>query len=148
LLIDGAFDEFFNRRKEVVDTLLGSDGERTMFRQVYPFSPALVKALIAASSVLQRERTALKLMLTLLVERRDELRLGNLIPVGDLWDAISTSDQPFSDGMKIQFENARKHGRKNCCLCWSGSMASPGKTCPKDARTCGPRSICATMRAC
>ena len=79
-----------------------------MFRQVYPFSPALVQALIAASSVLQRERTALKLMLTLLVERRDELRLGNLIPVGDLWDAISTSDQPFSDGMRIQFENARK----------------------------------------
>jgi hypothetical protein len=108
LQIDGAFDEFFNRRKEVVETLLGSDGERTMFRQVYPFSPALVQALIAASSVLQRERTALKLMLTLLVERRDELRLGSLIPVGDLWDAISTSDQPFSDGMRIQFENARK----------------------------------------
>ena len=108
LQIDSAFDEFFNRRKEVVETLLGSDGERTMFRQVYPFSPALVQALIAASSVLQRERTALKLMLTLLVERRDELRLGSLIPVGDLWDAISTSDQPFSDGMRIQFENARK----------------------------------------
>ena len=108
LQIDGAFDEFFNRRKEVVETLLGSDGEHTMFRQVYPFSPALVQALIAASSVLQRERTALKLMLTLLVERRDELRLGSLIPVGDLWDAISTSDQPFSDGMRIQFENARK----------------------------------------
>jgi hypothetical protein len=106
--IDTAFDEFFNRRKEVVETLLGSEGERTMFRQVYPFSPALVQALIAASSVLQRERTALKLMLTLLVERRDELRLGSLIPVGDLWDAISTSDQPFSDGMRIQFENARK----------------------------------------
>jgi hypothetical protein len=108
VLIDGAFDEFFNRRKEVVETLLGSDGERTMFRQVYPFSPALVQALIAASSVLQRERTALKLMLTLLVERRDELRLGSLIPIGDLWDAISTSDQPFSDGMRLQFENARK----------------------------------------
>ena len=104
--IDNAFDEFFNRRKEVVETLLGSDGERTMFRQVYPFSPALVQALIAASSVLQRERTALKLML--LVERRDALRLGSLIPVGDLWDAISTSDQPFSDGMRIQVENARK----------------------------------------
>ena len=108
LQIDAAFDEFFNRRKEVVETLLGSDGERTMFRQVYPFSPARVQALNAASSVLQLERTALKLMLTLLVERRDELRLGSLIPVGDLWDAISTSDQPFSDGMRIQFENARK----------------------------------------
>ena len=76
--------------------------------KVYPFSPALVQALIAASSVLQRERTALKLMLTLLVKRRDELRLGNLIPVGDLWDEIATGDQPFSDGMRIQFDNAKK----------------------------------------
>jgi hypothetical protein len=108
VLIDGAFDDFFNRRREVVETLLGSDGERTMFRQVYPFSPALVQALIAASSLLQRERTALKLMLTLLVERRNDLRLGSLIPVGDLWDPIATSDQPFSDGMRLQFENAKK----------------------------------------
>ena len=67
-----------------------------MFRKIYPFSPALVQALIAASSVLQRERTALKLMLTLLVKRRDELRLGSLIPVGDLWDEIAAGDQPFS----------------------------------------------------
>jgi hypothetical protein len=106
--LDAAFEEFANRRRDVVDTLLGSDGERSMFRQVYPFSPALVQALIAASSVLQRERTALKLMLTLLVERRDELRLGSLIPVGDLWDAIASGDQPFSEGMRIQFENAKK----------------------------------------
>jgi hypothetical protein len=92
LQLDGAFEEFFNRRRDIVETLLGSDGERSMFRQVYPFSPALVQALIAASSVLQRERTALKLMLTLLVERRDELRLGDLIPAGDLWDAIAIGD--------------------------------------------------------
>src|SRR3954451_22451796 len=96
------------QRQQVLDTLLGSDGERDLFRQVYPFSPALVQALIAASSVLQRERTALKLMLTLLVNRRDELRLGGLIAVGDLWDEIAKGDQPFSDGMLIQFENAKK----------------------------------------
>ena len=48
----------------MLDTLLGSEGERDLFRKTYPFSPALVQALIAASSVLQRERTALKLMLS------------------------------------------------------------------------------------
>ena len=96
------------QRRQVLDTLLGSDGEQDMFRKVYPFSPALVQALIAASSVLQRERTALKLMLTLLVKKRDDLRLGSLIPVGDLWDEIATGDQPFSDGMRIQFDNAKK----------------------------------------
>ncbi len=107
--IDAEFENFANRRRgAVMDTLLGEEGERDLFRKTYPFSPALIQALIAASSVLQRERTALKLMLTLLVKRRDDLRLGSLIPVGDLWDEISAGDQPFSDGMRIQFENAKK----------------------------------------
>ena len=106
--MDTAFETFARSRSAVLDILLGSDGERDWFRKTYPFSPALVQALIAASSVLQRERTALKLMLTLLVKRRDELRLGMLIPVGDLWDEISAGDQPFSDGMRIEFENAKK----------------------------------------
>jgi len=106
--MDDAFDTFASRRRDVLETLLGSDGERELFRKTYPFSPALVQALIAASSVLQRERTALKLMLTLLVKRRDELRLGALIPVGDLWDEIAAGDQPFSDGMRIEFDNAKK----------------------------------------
>ena len=106
--MDDAFEDFAQRRRDVLEALLGSEGERELFRKVYPFSPALVQALIAASSALQRERTALKLMLTLLVERRDELRLGSLIPVGDLWDAIATGDQPFSEGMRIEFDNAKK----------------------------------------
>ena len=105
--IDTEF-EALGRNRAVMETLLGTDGERDQFRRTYPFSPALVEALIAASSVLQRERTALKLMLQMLVRRRDDLRLGGLIPVGDLWDEIATGDQPFSDGMKIQFDNARK----------------------------------------
>jgi hypothetical protein len=108
LEIDAEFERVMRQRQQVLDTLLGTDGERDLFRKVYPFSPALVQALIAASSVLQRERTALKLMLTLLVKRRNELRLGNLLPVGDLWDEIATGDQPFSEGMRIQFDNAKK----------------------------------------
>ena len=106
--VDAAFDEFAGRHRAVLDTLLGTDGERALFRMTYPFSPALVEALVATSSMLQRERTALKLMLTLLVKRRDELRLGSLIPVGDLWDEIATGEQPFSEGMRLQFGNARK----------------------------------------
>lgn len=106
--MNAAFEEFAGRRRDVLETLLGSDGERDLFRMTYPFSPALVQGLIAASSVLQRERTALKLMLTLLVKRRDTLRLGDLIAVGDLWDELSGGDQPFSDGLRIQFDNAKK----------------------------------------
>lgn len=106
--MDAAFEGFAVRRRDILEALLGSDGERALFRMTYPFSPALVQALIAASSVLQRERTALRLMLTLLVKRRNDLELGSLIPVGDLWDEIAAGDQPFSDGMRIQFENAKK----------------------------------------
>lgn len=106
--IDAEFESFANRRRDVLETLLGTEGERALFRMTYPFSPALMEALIAASSVLQRERTALKLMLTLLVKRRDELRLGSLIPVGDLWDELAAGDEPFSEGMRIQFDNAKK----------------------------------------
>jgi len=43
--------------------LLTPNADRGVFRKVYPFSPALVETLIAVSSVLQRERTALKVML-------------------------------------------------------------------------------------
>jgi hypothetical protein len=84
----GAFEDVLRLRRDVLDTLLTTQADREMFRKVYPFSPALVQTLIAVSAALQRERTALKLMLQLLVDRRGDLELGQLIPVGDLWDAI------------------------------------------------------------
>ena len=102
------FDEVMKLRKEVLDTLLTTTADREMFRKVYPFSPALVQTLIAVSAALQRERTALKLMLQLLVDRRADLELGQLIPVGDLYDAISEGDEPFSEGMRLHFENAKR----------------------------------------
>ncbi|MBK6715972.1 MAG: phage resistance protein [Burkholderiales bacterium] len=103
-----AFDDVLRLRRDVLDTLLATDADRDMFRKVYPFSPALVQTLIAVSSVLQRERTALKLMLQLLVDRRADLELGQLIPVGDLWDVIAEGDEPFSEGMRVHFENAKR----------------------------------------
>src|SRR2546423_7534243 len=78
--MDEAFRQTTTVRQEVLDTLLTSTADRQMFRQVYPFSPALVQALVAVSSVLQRERTALKVMLQLLVNQRDTLQLGDLVP--------------------------------------------------------------------
>jgi hypothetical protein len=88
--------------------LLTKEADQRMFRAVYPFSPALVQTLVAVSSVLQRERTALRVMLQLLVNRRDELELGEVVPVGDLFDVIAEGDEPFSDDMRIHFENARR----------------------------------------
>lgn len=106
--IDQAFRETQRVRDEVRRVLLGSDADDAMFRQVYPFSPALVQALVAVSSALQRERTALKVMVQLLVDQRDTLELGQLVPVGDLFEVIAEGDEPFSDDMRIHFENAKK----------------------------------------
>lgn len=103
-----AFDDVVKMRKDVLDTLLTTSADREMFRKVYPFSPALVQTLIAVSAALQRERTALKLMLQLLVDRREDLELGQLIPVGDLYDAIAEGDEPFSEGMRLHFDNAKR----------------------------------------
>lgn len=107
-VLAAACDQVLKARQDVVETLLTSSGERDMFRLVYPFSPALVQTLIAVSSVLQRERTALKLMVQMLVDRRDDLELGQLIPVGDLFDVLAQGDDSFADAMRIHFENAKK----------------------------------------
>ena len=106
--LDRCFEETTRVRPEVLETLLGQEGDRQQFRQLYPFSPALVQALVAISGVLQRERTALKVMLQLLVDQRDTLELGQLVPVGDLFDVIARGDEPFTEGMRIHFRNARR----------------------------------------
>ncbi|MNK83918.1 hypothetical protein D3C87_1037530 [compost metagenome] len=94
-------------RSEVQEILLTNQGDRDTFRSLYPFSPALVQALVALSSALQRERTALKVMLMLLVDQRETLELGACIPVGDLYDVIASEAEPFSEVMRMHFDNAR-----------------------------------------
>lgn len=106
--IDAAFASMDAKMREEVNTiLLTNQGDREMFRSLYPFSPALVQALVALSSALQRERTALKVMLMLLVDQRETLELGNCIPVGDLYDVIGSEAEPFSEIMRLHFENAK-----------------------------------------
>jgi hypothetical protein len=106
--IDQAFEATARYQQDVADTLMTSTGDRGMFRQVYPFSPALIDTLVAVSSMLQRERTALKVMLELLSEQRDTLQLGDIVPVGDLWDHVSTGDEAYVEEMRRAFDSARK----------------------------------------
>jgi predicted AAA+ superfamily ATPase len=80
--LDAAFEETANIRKEVMDILLTDVYSREMFHLIYPFSPALMETLIAASGMLQRERTALKVMMQLLVEQQATLKIGDIVPVG------------------------------------------------------------------
>ena len=85
-----------DRRSDIWDVLL--DGVNTddrhrgadeaAFRLTYPFSPALVSTLRSLASVMQRERTALKVMQQMLVSRRDTLTVDDVVPVGDSFDYI------------------------------------------------------------
>ena len=58
------------------------------FRLTYPFSPALVSTLRHLSAVMQRDRTALKVMQQMLVDRRDTMTIDEVIPVGDVYDYV------------------------------------------------------------
>ncbi len=90
------------------DIMLGREADEALFAAVFPFSPVLVQALVALSALLHRERTALRLLLMLLVNRREDLELGQVIPVGDLWDVISDQQEPFSDVILQTFRSAQK----------------------------------------
>ncbi|MFI6796165.1 BREX-2 system ATPase PglY [Streptosporangium canum] len=111
-LIDAAFAQTKRVGSHVWDTLLGSDKGTTgtdeeSFRLTYPFSPAFMDTLVHISSALQRSRTGLKLMGQLLADHRNDLRLGDLVPVGDLYPVIADGgDKPFVDSLKVVFEAA------------------------------------------
>ena len=104
--IDESFRQTEKIRRDVLDILQTREGDRNQFRKIYPFSPALMETLVALSTLLQRERTALKIML--LVEQKNTLELGQIIPVGDIFDIIMRGEEPFSDVIRVHFENARR----------------------------------------
>jgi len=82
----------------LLDDEVGSSGDD--FAKIYPFSPALVDAMVALSTILQRERTALKIMSELLSDGRDDLTVGDVIPVGDVFDVVVLGDtKPLSEDM-------------------------------------------------
>jgi hypothetical protein len=91
---------------------LDTDGhggaDQQAFRRTYPFSPALIDILVALSGMLQRERTALKILQQLLVSGRDVLSVDDLIPVGDIFDVlIDGGDVPLTAEIGQHFVNAR-----------------------------------------
>ncbi|WIM96999.1 DUF6079 family protein [Actinoplanes oblitus] len=104
-----------DRRPEVWDVLLdgvntddshrGSDQEA--FRRTYPFSPALVSTLRTLASAMQRDRTALKVMQQLLVQRRDYLTIDDIVPVGDVFELVVDGNQALTPEMAGRFKNAR-----------------------------------------
>ena len=105
--LDDAFEKLKRAAGASWQTLLGHE-DAASFRKLYPFSPALVEALVALSNSLQRERTAIRLLTELLVEHIEDLALGDVVGVGDLFDLLSGGDDPADGVMKARFEAAKQ----------------------------------------
>lgn len=114
-VLDEAFAHL-DRRPDVWNTLLdgiSSDpqhrgADEAAFRLTYPFSSALVSALRALSSLMQRDRTALKVMQQILVDQRDELEVNDLVPAGDVFDYVVEGNQALDAAMERHFAAARR----------------------------------------
>jgi hypothetical protein len=105
--LDAAFERMKSAAGKSWDTMLGAqDGEA--FRKLYPFSPALVEALVALSNSLQRQRTAIKLLGEILFEHIDDLNIGEVVRVGDLFDVLAGGEDTADGVMKSRFESARE----------------------------------------
>jgi len=107
-LIDESFAKTAGNRQEVMEVLLTTGGSAEQFRNLYPFSPALVQVLVAVSGALQRERTALRILLQILCAQRSKLELGQVVPVGDLWDIIAAGDEVFAPQMRKVMDDAKR----------------------------------------
>ena len=112
-LLDQAFGNL-SRNPEVWDVLrdsLNTDdrhrgASEAEFRLTYPFSPVLISTLRNLSSVMQRERTTLKVMQRMLVACRDTLTIDDLIPVGDAFPFIVDGGEPIDSHAGALFKAA------------------------------------------
>lgn len=106
--LDAAFDDMRRGLGGAWGTLLGESWNEQDFRNLYPFSPALVEALVALSHYLQRERTALKVLMELLVYHLEDFRMGQVVPVGDLFDVLAGGEEPMDGVMRERFGAAKR----------------------------------------
>ena len=141
-ILDTAFSDL-TRRPEVWDVLrdsLNTDekhrgASEAEFRLTYPFSPVLVSTLRNLSSVMQRERTALKVMQRMLVDRRDTLTVDDLIPVGDSFDYIVEGSEPI-DATPARCSKPRMicTGTGCCRRCWRNTRSAGNSSTPTQGR--------------
>jgi hypothetical protein len=104
--IDAAFELIQKSASGAWATLTAGKYDAKNFRRLYPFSPSLVETLVDLSSSLQRQRTSIKLLTEILVEHIDDLELGTLVGVGDLFDLLASGDESAQGIMRERFRAA------------------------------------------
>lgn len=85
--VQSAVAALADRHQKVLPALLAG-GDIEYLRDVYPFHPALIEMLVDVTSLMQRERSALRLLYELLVVHYPQLPLGEFLPVGSAFAAI------------------------------------------------------------
>jgi hypothetical protein len=106
--IRGSFEAFVrDLDQETQNTLWTSQGDTSRAGQVYPFSLAMMDALVALSSFLQRERTALRLLQQMLINGQETLSLGRVLGLGELWDVIMAGEEPLSEELSKPYRAAK-----------------------------------------
>ncbi|MFD8508913.1 PglY protein [Streptomyces sp. NPDC059687] len=116
-------------REVLLDAAGATRADWADFKELYPLSPVLLNTLVALSGALQRERTGLKLIQEMLYRRREDMKLGDLIPLGDLWDVLADGmGEAFTDRLRAQSEAAiRFHTKVQAFLLQKyGSIEEPG----------------------
>src|ERR1019366_4260116 len=106
--IDDAFRAMRGKLGDAAWQLLLGDLDEKEFRRLYPFSPVLMDALVALSNSLQRERTAIRLLTELLVEHVEDLQVGDVVGVGDLFDVVAGGDDSTDGIMRARFDSAKQ----------------------------------------
>jgi hypothetical protein len=85
--VKAAVNSLSEKHSKVLPALLAG-GDLDYLRDVYPFHPALIEMLVDVTSLMQRERSALRLLYELLVVHYPTLPLGEFLPVGSAFSAI------------------------------------------------------------
>lgn len=85
--VKAAVGTLSEKHSKVLPALLAG-GDLDYLRDVYPFHPALIEMLVDVTSLMQRERSALRLLYELLVVHYPKLPLGEFLPVGSAFSAI------------------------------------------------------------
>ena len=106
--LEDGFEAMWRSAKTALTTLQGGTANRAEFRQVYPFSPALIDVLVVLSNRLQRDRTAIRILVEMLVDHLPELALGEVVPVGAVFDLVAGSDDAVDGASRTAFKRARE----------------------------------------
>jgi ribosomal 50S subunit-associated protein YjgA (DUF615 family) len=85
--VQQAVSSLAEHHQKILPALLAG-GDIDYLRDVYPFHPALIEMLVDVTSLMQRERSALRILYELLVVHYPDLPLGEFLPVGSAFAAI------------------------------------------------------------